>query len=236
LDTNQDRATKANDTWFNICCSTKMLNESRICWKVVVTCWILVQLMLSNICPFWQELWNGGWRNVIIALRCKRCRCNHETLKKKRRKNGLENGKKTSFGAYYTPLAELRNPYLHKSHFQSSIPIQPQFQLPCWIFPSSHMTPNSKKIHGRRPTSGNLLKGIDSNSILFNNVQLPIKMLNSIFQHSTILDTLFNISWVHLLLNKCWAVYHWLKIIIIMDHVYKHQVLRSVCPKKKQKE
>ena len=48
------------------------------------------------------------WRkrgNVIIALRCKRCRCNYETSKKRRKNRKTW----TSFGAYYTLLAELRN-------------------------------------------------------------------------------------------------------------------------------
>ena len=58
---------------------------------------------------------------------------------------------------------------------------------------TSRETPNSKTIGGRRSTSGNLLKGIDSSSILFNNVQLPFNMLKAMFQHSTIHDTLFNI-------------------------------------------
>ena len=91
----------------------QMLNESGTCWKVVATCWILIQLMSSNICAFWRELWNCARRNVITALRCKHCRCNYETSEKRRKNRKtwtpewLKN--RTFFGAYYTLLAELRD-------------------------------------------------------------------------------------------------------------------------------
>ena len=52
----------------------EILNDSGTCWKVLATCWILIQLMLSKMCAFQRKLWNGRPKNVMITLRCKCCR------------------------------------------------------------------------------------------------------------------------------------------------------------------
>ena len=181
----------------NTCCINPQRNTSHpkhllrheayvwTCWKVVATCWILIQLMLSNMCAFWRELWNGRRENVIIALRCKRCRCSYEISKKKTKISenvDLRMAKKQDiFRAILHSPGRAQKPRIPEP--------RSQFQSPCWIFPPSRVTPNSKTIGGCRSTNGNLLKGIDSSSILFNNVELPFNMLNGIFQHWTIHDT-----------------------------------------------
>ena len=190
-----------------------MLNESGTCWNVIPACWILIQLMFRDMCAFWREIWIDGRRNVVIALRCKRCRCNCKTSKKRRKnrktwtRDWLKN--RNSLGTYYALFAELR--YHILTHSQSSIPIQPQFQSPCWAFPPSRVTPNSKTIGGRRSTSGNLLRWKDSSSLELYSVQQHSTALQHVEWHiSTFNNTWYtvNISWAHLLLNKCWTVYH----------------------------
>ena len=170
-----------------------MLNESETCWKVVATCWILIRLMLSNMCAFWRELWNDGRKNVIIALWCKRCRFNHETSKKRRKnrkmwtREWLKN--RTSFRACYTLLAELRN-----SVFWSRVGL------------STHINTFSKFHSNTAAVSVALLdlstKARDTKLendwwTSFNKRQLVKRnrlKLYYVQQHSTIHDTLFNTS------------------------------------------
>ena len=50
--------------------------------NIVATCWILIQLLLSNN-NILARSWNGGRGNVAVALRFERCRRYHEAATKK---------------------------------------------------------------------------------------------------------------------------------------------------------
>ena len=125
---------------------------------------------------------------AVIMKRRKKKRKNRKTWTRDWLKTGPLSGHTTlsqqSSETTYSGAVKACQPIL--THSQSSIRIQPQFQSPWWIFPPSCacVTLNSKTIVRRRSTRGNLLKGIDPSSFLFNNVQLPFNMLNGIFQLS----------------------------------------------------
>ena len=80
----------------------------------------------SNMCAFWRELRNGGRRSLIMALRCKRCRCNYETPKKRTKKSENVDSrmakKQDLFRGILHSLGRAQKPIL--THSQSSITIQ----------------------------------------------------------------------------------------------------------------
>ena len=122
---------------------------------------------------------------------------------------------RTIFGAYYTLLAELRN--LEISSYRNFL-VQidqltgPTLRPPCWYCYETTWHQTRKTIGLSRSTAGNLLNGIEPSSTFVQQRSTTFNMLNGRFQRSTSHDTLstFVEQRLHLLLNKCWTVYHWL--------------------------
>ena len=146
--------------------------------------------------------------------------------RKKRQKNRktwprewLKN--RTSFGAYYTLLAELRNHvFLSRVGLSTHINTFSKFHSNRAAVSVALLDlstkPRDTKLEGDCCTSFNKRQLVERNRLKLYSVQQPSTAVQQVEWHIstinlTIHDTLFNISWVHLLLNNCWTVYHWLK-------------------------
>ena len=119
---NQDRATKANDTQFNICCSTKY-------WMRVGLVERLLRLVEYSFNLCWATCAHFGANfemadeKMLLSLCVASVVAVVMKFRKKRRKyrktwtwEWLKN--RTSFGPYYTLLAELKN-HASRSHVAS---------------------------------------------------------------------------------------------------------------------
>ena len=213
-----------------------MLNIVATCWNVVATCWILIQLP-----TFWREvemadeemllsLCASSVVTVIMKRRQKR-RKNRKIWTREWLRN------RTIFGAYYTLLAELRNldissyrnflrtgteksrtdwsvDWCYQNSIRTRTQLIPTLRPPCWYCHETTWHQTRKTIGLSRSTAGNLLNGIEPSSIFVQQRSTTFNMLNGRFQRSTSHDTLSTFveqRLQHLLLNKCWTVYHWLK-------------------------
>ena len=161
-----------------------MLNIVATCWNVVATCWILIQLLLGNN-NILARSWNGGRGNVAVPLRFERA--------------GTEKSR-----------TDWSVDWCYQNSIRARTQLIPTLRPPCWYCHETTWHQTRKTIGS---TAGSLLNGIEPSSIFVQQRSTTFNMLNGRFQRSTSHDTLSTFveqRLQHLLLNKCWTVYHWL--------------------------